>query len=1016
MKSKFTWISTLFFAFAVQTGFAQMKKVTGVVRTQDGEPIPGASVLLVGTDKGTETNLDGAYTLNLEAGDKIKVIFPGYKEVTVTVTDSNVLNVALPEEDWTEILDDVVIDTYRTTSKEKSSVAASTVTAKTIEGRPNASFLQTLQGQVPGLNISTGSGQPGDNNTTTIIRGIGSINGNIEPLYVIDGVPMSSDRFRSLNPNDIENVTVLKDAGATAIYGNRGANGVIVVKTKNASFESALSVKYVGTTSLSTLQKSHYNLFGGPDYKAFVNQAKKDFPAAPFRAYSSAQTKDMTNFNWVDEFFREAISQNHTLTFSAGSKNLASYTSVGYGDFEGVLKQTDLKRFNFRSNLNGKNSSGRLTYGTNVSANFSKSSMVQGQGTSYLNDNYFMGAVRSLPFLTPGEYDGTLAGANAMLQKYGNSAMPYLLMDKRRTNGFGQDEFKLLVNGNINYQLSDEFSVGTQIGADYQTITQDSYYTPDSWNAVYGTPAEQKYYGIVQGINEDRVIVNSSTNLRWNKTFNGKHAVSAGAYVEYIKAHLKNSSFGLTGFDPIFFTPGTTAGAVSDTEDNDFYVPNAGLSLQNAGLFSYFGTASYDYDSRYGVDATIRRDASYRFTADNRWGTFWSVSGRWNISNESFMAESAFSNLKLRASYGKSGNQDILGTGIFGAAELFNTLYTRGTGYKQQSILAVSQLPNKNLEWEVVTQTNVGVDFGVWNDRLRGSLDVYRKETNGLYLPRQVSAINGATAINSNYGTLRNQGVELIVAGDVIKTENTRLTLNFNGSYNDNKVMELPNEDGRYWEPGSLAGNKEGGKVNEFYVVKYAGIDPNNGNMMFYDRNGDITYEPNDNDRQWTGKSAIPVYQGGFGLDFEHKGWFLNANFTYALDVYRYDNDYFFLTAPSYIGIGNMSGDVLDYWTPKNRDASFPALTGSNFSYAGGTDFYIKDASYLRLRYLSVGYNFKKKDLDFIKLSGLRVYAQGENLLTWTKWKGWDAESNRSVDLSQYPTPKTFSVGVEVQF
>src|SRR5690606_37434521 len=244
-----------------------------------------------------------------------------------------------------------------------------------------------------------------------------------------------------------------------------------------------------------------------------------------------------------------------------------------------------------------------------------------------------MGAVRSLPYLTPAEYQNTYESANALLNKYGNSAMPFLLMDKRRTNGFGQDEFKMLVNGNINYKLNSDFTIGTQIGADYQTITEDEYYTPDSWNARYGYPADQEYFGLIYNINEDRVILNSTTSLKWNKVVKDKHTFDAGIYLEYLKAHIKNSSLARTGFDPVFFTPGTTAGAISDNEDNDYYVPSAGVSLNNAGLFSYFATASYDYDRRYGLEGTIRRDASYRFTADNRWGTFWSLAGRWNISN-----------------------------------------------------------------------------------------------------------------------------------------------------------------------------------------------------------------------------------------------------------------------------------------------------------------------------------------------------------------------------------------------
>src|SRR5690554_1180695 len=241
MRSKFTWILTLFLVFFVQIGFAQQKQVTGVVRTEFGDPIPGASVLLVGTEEGTETNVEGNYSLNAKQGDRIRVVFGGFKTVTMTVSDSNILNVIMVEEDPFD-LDVVIVDTYRTTSQRKSNVAANTVTSETIEGRPNASFIQTLQGQVPGLNISTGSGQPGGSNTTVILRGIGSINGNIEPLYVIDGVPMSSANFRSINPNDIENVSILKDAGATSIYGNRGANGVIVVTTKRAGFAQDLQI------------------------------------------------------------------------------------------------------------------------------------------------------------------------------------------------------------------------------------------------------------------------------------------------------------------------------------------------------------------------------------------------------------------------------------------------------------------------------------------------------------------------------------------------------------------------------------------------------------------------------------------------------------------------------------------------------------------------------------------------------------------------------------------------------
>jgi len=1012
MKSKFTWILTLFFALVVQVGIAQQKKITGVVSTEFGDPIPGASVLLVGSNnEGTETNLEGNYTLNVKKGDKIKVVYEGFRAVTITVSDSNILNVTLIEDD-PFALEEIVVDTYRTTSKAENATAVSSVTSKTIEGRPNASILQTLQGQVPGLNIMTGSGQPGAGSQVTL-RGLGSINGSTEPLYVIDGVPMSSSRFRSLNPNEIDRVDILKDAGATSIYGNRGANGVIVITTKRGSFDSDLSIRYIGTTGVSSIQRNQYNLMNTSEYADFVSTARKYYPQVGANLSSAQKAIDT---KWTDVFFNDAISTSHNLMFSAGSKNLSTYTSVGYSEFGGVLKGTDLKRFNIRTNLDGKNNSGRLTYGTSFNANYSKSNMEDSAGTNGINQNYFLGAFQSLPYLDPNYYTN---GENLYNEyRQGNigsdDGMPYMLMDKRNTTGFGQNEFKLLVNSNIGYKLTDDLSLTNRTGVDYQTINQNSWTRYDAFNE-YLFRGGRDYLGRVGDIFEERMIFNSNTNLRYEKTFNEVHKFNVGAYIEYVKAHFRSRSISKRGFDPIFWSDGGTTGWIGNGENPELYSPTASLSRQDAGLFSYFGTAGYDYDTRYGVDITVRRDASFRFTDQNRWGTFWSVAGRWNISNEAFMSESVFNTLKLRGSYGSSGNQDILNTGLFGAAHLYNTRYASAVGYNGETGLSISGLPNPYLQWEVITQANIGVDFGVWNDRLRGSVDVYRKQTDDLYLDRPISAINGSATINSNYGSMKNEGIEVNIAGDLIRKESTKLTLRLVGAYNKNTVLDIPSEDGTYWD-GTLVGYREGHMVNEFFMAEYLGINPDNGNMQFRSKDGGVTEEPTDGDYQWLGKSSMPVYQGGFGLDFEHKGWFLTADFTYALDAWRYDNEYYFYTAPTFIKANNLTNDLNDYWTKDNRDAKFPALYGSNFAYASGSSFYLQDASYLRLRYLTIGYNFKKKDISFMKLSGLRVYGQAENLYTWTKWRGWDAESSRAVDYGQYPTPKTISFGIEVQF
>ena len=1036
MRSKFTWILTLFFALIVQAGFAQ-KPVTGVVKTQDGEPIPGATVMLVGTNQGTDTDEEGKYTLNLKKGDKIQVVYEGFKPTTVTATDSGVLNVTLVE-DESIYLEDIVVDTYRTVSKPKSNVAASTVTSKTIEGRPNASFIQTLQGQVPGLNISTGSGQPGASNTTVLLRGIGSINGNTEPLYVIDGMPMSSANFRSINPNDIDNVTVLKDAGATSIYGNRGANGVIVVKTKNASFDQKLQIKYVGTVGLSTMQNHKYNLMNSQELMRFENAS-----GLMSQNWSESAIKNAVTTDWLnDVVFRKAMSQSHTLSISSGNKNLNQFTSIGYTDQEGILKTTDLKRFTFRNNLSGKSSDDRLTFGTNLNVNFSRSNQATSLGTGGVNQNYVLGGLQGVPYYNPAAYsptgrvivkdDGTQGlptdgAVGSILDVYTArrdnqnflKLTPLLIMDKMNWFTNYQDEVKAIGNANINYDLGEGFTVGTSLGVDYQQISQtrgDSPYSFNEWYFAQGL--SQRYLGWESDINERIVSFNSTTNLKWSKIFNKKHELKLGAYLEYLKAHFKSSSLVQTGVQEYFYKAGSGAGWIGDNSTDDLYMPSISLSTAQSGLFSYFGTADYDYDSKYGVGLTLRRDASFRFSQENRWGTFWSASARWNINNEEFMNESVFDELKLRGSYGTAGNQDILGTGLFGASSLYKEVYSlSGLSYNDQTTTYLSNLPNPNLQWETIEQANIGVDFGVWNSRLRGTVDVYQKTTKDLYQTRPVSAIHGSSGIQDNIGSMRNSGVEVILAGDIIRKENLKITLNANGSVNKNEFIELAGDNGTgvVWN-GGLTTMREGDPYGQFYLVKYAGVNPDNGNLLFYNKDGEkVEYYTND-DRQFTGKSFIPKYQGGFGLDIDYKGWFLSSNFTFVADVWRFDYDYQgFLDAGS-IGTFNMSVDALDYWTENNRNASLPSLTAENTSWQSYSDRNLRDGSYVRLRYLSVGYNFKKKDLDFMKLTGLRVFAQGENIYTWTKWKGFDAESNRGNDQAQYPTPRTISFGVEVQF
>lgn len=1026
MKSKFTWIFTLLLAFFIQFSFAQEKTITGVVTDSQGMPIPGANVVIEGTKQGVQTDFDGKYAITASQGQKLVISFVGMATQTVTVGASSTISVKLLDD--SKILDDLIIDQYRTTTRATNNNAVSTVTSKTIEGRPNANFIQTLQGQVPGLNISTGSGQPGAN-STVILRGLGSINGNVEPLYIIDGVPLNTDNFRSINPNDIESIQVLKDAGATSIYGNRGANGVIVVKTKRGGYDSPLNIKYTGTTSFTTLQSDKYRKMNSHQLLGLERTVGRGYGS--YGGANGAMTDDEIaaygyDTNWKDEFFRTGSAQNHVLSLSSGSKNLSSFTSIGYYDMEGTLRNTDLKRFNFRNNLNGKSADDRFNYSTSLTINFSRSHSAASIGTGTVNYNPVFGAMNGAPYLSPAMYTNGLDLFNwwdAGVQPEGNNIKgdgtlllsPLMLVDRLKNGGIRTDELKMIANAQASYRILDDLTFGTTVGLDYTDnvgLDYERYGAFNSW--AFGRDGQFNGFQSESFVRQFNFNLNTSLNYR--KVFAEKHTLDASLFTEYYKAHTKAFSASQDGLDPKVFEPGNGAGYTPfDPANPTYYVPTIGSSKGEAGLFSYFGSFDYDYDQRFGLSATVRRDASYRFNDTNKWGTFWSVAGRWNIDKESFMQGSSFNMLKLRASYGTTGNQNIEGQSIFAAPNYSRTLFGSGRGYLNQTAYVVTQIANPDLKWETVEQANIGIDFEVWNSRLRGQLEFYQRDTKDLYQSTPISAINGTYLLSSNNGDMRNKGVEALIGYDVIRNNDLTVSVSVNGSYNKNEMLSIPSSEGI--TDYGLQAAVVGGSAFQYYLVKYAGVNPTNGNLLFYTKDGQLTENPDrEADRVLTGKSAIPTYQGGVNLDVNYKGFFLTTQFNFVADIWRLDTDLDNLQDPSDIGLFNKSTDLYRAWTVDNRNTDIPSLTMTNKAADANSDRYLKDASYFRLRFAQLGYDVNKQMLEKTPFTGIRAFVQGENLLTWSKWRGWDAESSRGRDANNYPTARIFSVGLELQF
>ncbi|REE08123.1 TonB-linked SusC/RagA family outer membrane protein [Winogradskyella pacifica] len=1033
MKLKLTWLLTLFMAFVMQFSFAQEKTITGTVTTvTDGLPLPGASVIVKGTSRGQQTDFDGQFSIRANENDILIFSYVGFVSVEKSVGSSSVVNVALKADSQ---LDEVVVVAYGNAASVRTVTSAiTTVNAEILEDRANASALQNLQGQVAGLNIATGSGQPGSD-STIILRGPGSINGNIEPLFVVDGIPVDEDNFRSINPTDIASFAVLKDAAAANIYGNRAANGAIVITTKKGRYNQGLEFKYTSTFGYNELQDQPFELMNSREVLNWQNQNNGGL-GAELSAGEINALANQTNTNWADVFFRKGTTNSHNLSITSGGENSNNFTSLQYFEQDGIFIGSEFKRFSVRNNFSGKSSDDKFNYGLNLSVGVSTTNEQDGSGSGSTFFNPFSAALQGLPYLSPYAADGSITrdggiqpgDINAILGR-GASNFPYVLLNSIALNTDKEEEVKVLASFNANWNFAKNLTAGIQLGVDYSSERAIDILHPESilgpFQSAQGVDAQ---FGGIQSESFLRDFrFNSVTSLNYNNTFGDKHNLDVTVFMEYLKGHLDGFNYSQFGLDPRLvgsgaaFIPGTTTEVINGNTTNP-YIDTLGQSTVTVGNMSLFSQLDYEYDGKYGFSAGIRRDNSFRFIDDNKWGTFWSVGGRWNIDAEPFMDGSAFNLLKLRASHGISGNDRIAGT-YYGGLNLTRNLYTAGTGYNGSVSTVAAQVANTSLRWEETTQTNVGLDFQIWNSKLTGAIDVYEKKTEDLFQNNNISLLNatGGT-IDSNLGTMVNKGVELQLSYRLFNDSDWRISVNANGSYNKNEIEALPPSSNGLVNNGGSTALGEGQSLGSFYLVPYAGVNPANGNPLFRKLDGSLTETLLDEDRVFSDKSIYPVFQGGFGTDIQYKGFAFTTQWSFVAEVYRNNLDYASLQEVSQGSIENgrnRSVTLFDAWQNVGDITEVPRV-GSAFGsvdYINSTDRYLEDASFLRLRNITLAYSIPKEALEKLPVSGVRLYLQGENLITFTKYRGWDPESNfRTTDRGQYPTPKIYTLGVTVNF
>lgn len=1032
MRSKFKWIFTLLIAFTMQFSFAQEKTVTGVVSDKTG-PLPGANIIVKGTTRSAQTDFDGKFSIKAKQGEVLVISFVGMNDATITVGAANTVNVKLQDG---VVLNEVVVQGYgKTETKARTIGAVQTVSSKSIQNRPNVNVLQSLQGQLAGTNIALGSGQPGTNKIDVIIRGESSLNASTDPLYVIDGIPLTQAFFRNLNPNDVETVTVLKDASATAIYGNRGANGVILITTKRAGYDESMAINYSSSYGTAEFRGDNYHLVNAVEHLTLQNQ----FGSGPGSTGSApGVTVDVNNIgaygintDWKKYFFRLGTTQSHDLSITSGGKNMTNYTSVGYYDQQGIVPTTAFKRFTVRSNFSGKSSNDKFNYALNIGLTYSKRNQLEQETRGGINTNVLQnplqGYLSSAAYFDPNTY----VSGQQLFDDFGSPSLdivPFMLLDlfqdKHAPSFF--DEYKTLVSANASYKLTKDVTYSTTLGVDYTEDKRTFAIGPEAYlSVVRAVGAGQAFHGLETQRSQKEFMFDYVNKLNYKRIFADKHTLDISGYTEYLKAHRRVFLYQQIGLNPLTWEPGAGTGYIPySTSLPASYIPTVGAAAINAGAFSYFGTVDYDYNSKYGFAGSIRRDAGYRFVGNNKWGTFWSLAGRWNISKEAFLQNSnVIKDLKLRASYGTTGNQNLQARGeddtqstIFYLPSLPRDLNSTQQGYGNSASFGVGNYANADAKWETVTQFNVGVDFNI-KGRLSGSFDWYRKETTNLYQAIPISFANGISSLSGNDGALKNTGYELNLKFDIFKDTKFKLSVFANGALNKNEISSLGSlDDGSHQVRYGDLVNAIGGPAFQYFVVPYIGVNPTNGNLLFLDINNNPTEAPTDADRRLTNKNYLPKIQGGFGLNASYEGFFLDATFVYAEDFYKFDSDLISLMDIRNVDPFPVSRELFNAWTPTNTTSQIPSWDATNYDSGDLSDRFLKDASYIRLRNITFGYDVPAKFLKQTFIKGCRFRVQGENLITWTKWQGFDPETFTTGTSGYFPTPKVYTFGVDINF
>ncbi|HEY1010756.1 MAG TPA: TonB-dependent receptor [Daejeonella sp.] len=995
---------------AVTTAFAQNRTITGrVVGADDGLPLPGVSVRVKGSSQGTTTGSEGTFTINVPEGAKtLTFTYIGYATKEATLGNSNSINVRLESD--AKQLSEVVVTGYTNTSRANSVSATSKVSSKEVNNVAVASLDQILQGRAAGLTVQAGSGQPGSA-ARVIIRGQGSINGSSTPLYILDGVPIESSVFSTLNPNDFESVNVLKDAAATSLYGSRGSNGVILITSKRGRAGKTVFT-YSGQGGVSVRTSSKFEMLTTPELLKLQENGKSGmgWTLSPLNAATNTSlgagnkqrmldSISKINNDWTDYLFQNGSFQSHQVGASGGNEKTKFYSSISYYNQEGIALRSGLERYNLRLNLD--HNADKFVFGIQTAAGWSQSDFIESEGAVALANPY-AAAFLALPWESPYDSQGNIITSGT------RNNYPFAILDSRiGSNSLDRpfsttnknNQFKGTVALDASYELVKGLKAKSKMGIDFRETDGERSIYPGTYPGGLTNPGQQGSFS--QANTRNLQLINTS-GFNYFNVIGSKHEIDASALVEVLKENYK--TFNYVGYGINAKLKDTPAGVTGGTTTNGL-IPSVGGSKTSAGFVSLIGIARYTYDDKYTLQASFRRDGSSRLPEANRFQNFYSVGANWDAKKERFFEDVQFINdLRIRASYGTTANGN--GTSDFGYLPTFGSVSYAGTAG-----VAPSSPGNPNYDWEYSKNANIGFDLGILNNRINIQADVYNRITDNLFISQQLSRTAGFSSLSVNAGKVRNRGIETLVDLDILKKNDLDFSININFGYNENEVTDLGqvNE----YELGTSIIRK-GLPLGSHYMVRYGGADPQTGNPIYYNRDGSTTnvYNAATQSVAEFGSSNAP-FNGGFGSYLRYKGVDLSTFFSFMSGYSRFNNETYFLTNVGFAGSYNQTRTMLDVWTTPGQQTQIQRF-GSQRQF---TSYDIQDASFLRLRNVILGYNLPSslvKRLGF--LSGARLYAQGQNLLTWTKWQGFDPEDNNNIAQFEYPAARTFTFGLDVRF